>query len=103
MKKDFAIRTLKRIKTIQETYYKLKDLGVDLIDYDSGINLLEESIAILFVEDEQNFEKALNDVQWWLYEDVDKIITHDDGSKVDVNTPEAFIDWLEMWYGKIIC
>ena len=98
MKKEFAIRTLKRIKEIKETYHKLKALGVDLIDYENGVNLLEESVALLFVKDEKNFEKALNDVQWWLYEKVDKIITLGDKSKVDVNTPEAFIDWLERWY-----
>ena len=98
MKKEFAIRTLNRIKEIQETYYKLKVLGVDLLEYEYGINLLEESIALLFIKDDDNFEKALNDVQWWLYENVDKIITLDDKSKVDVNTPEMFIDWFERWY-----
>ena len=55
MKKEFAIRTLKRIKEIQETYHKLKALGVDLIDYENGVNLLEESIALLFVKDEINW------------------------------------------------
>ena len=89
MKKEFAIRTLKRIKEIQETYHKLKALGVDLIDYENGVNLLEESVELLFVKDEKNFEKATNDVQWWLYE------------KEDVNTPEAFIDWLERWYDVV--
>ena len=98
MKKEFAIRTLKRIKEIQETYHKLKVLGVDLIDYENGVNLLEESVALLFVKDEKNFEKALNDVKWWLYENVDKIIMLGDKSKVDVNKPEAYIDWLERWY-----
>lgn len=101
MKKEFAIRTLKRIKEIQATYHKLKALGVDLIDYENGVNLLEESVALLFVKDEKNFEKALNDIQWWLYENVDKIITLGDKSKVDVNTPEAFIDWLERWYDVV--
>ena len=98
MKKEFAVRTLKRIKEIQQTHHKLKALGIDLIDYENGINLLEESIALMFTKDENDFEKALDDVQWWLYENVDKIITLKDKTKVDVNTPEAFIDWLEKWY-----
>jgi hypothetical protein len=101
MKKEFAIRTLKRIKEIQETYHKLKAFGVDLVDYENGVNLLEESIALLFVKDEENFEKALNNVQWWLYENVDKIITPGDGSEVDVNTPEDFIDWLDRRYDAV--
>ena len=98
MKKEFAVRTLKRIKEIQQTHHKLKALGVDLIDYENGINLLEESISIMFTENENDFEKVLNDVQWWLYDNVDKIITLKDNTKVDVNTPEAFIDWLNKWY-----
>lgn len=98
MKKEFAVRTLKRIKEIQQTHHKLKALGIDLIDYENGINLLEESIALMFTENENDFEKALDDVQWWLYENVDKILTLKDDTKVDVNTPEAFIDWLEKWY-----
>jgi hypothetical protein len=101
MKKTFAIKTLKKIKEIQETYYKLKALGVDLIDYEKGVDLLEESIALLFVKDEKNFENALKDVQWWLYEKVDKIITLGDKSKVDVSTPEDFIDWLDRWYDVV--
>ena len=98
MKKEFAVRTLKRIKEIQQTHHKLKALGIDLIDYENGINLLEESIALMFTENENDFEKAIDDVQWWLYENVDKILTLKDNTKVDVNTPEAFIDWLNKWY-----
>ena len=99
MKKEFAVRTLKRIKEIQQTHHKLKALGIDLIDYENGVNLLEESIALMFTTDENNFEKALNDVQWWLYDNVDKIININyNDTKVDVNTPEAFIGWLEKWY-----
>jgi hypothetical protein len=52
----------------------------------------------MFTENENDFEKALNDVQWWLYDNVDKILTLKDNTKVDVNTPEAFIDWLNKWY-----
>ena len=101
MKKEFAIRTLKRIKEIQDTYHKLKALGIDLIDYESAVCLLEESLALLFGKDEENFEKALNDVQWWLYKNGDKIITLGDKSIVDVNSPEAFIYWLERWYDDV--
>jgi hypothetical protein len=100
MKKEFAVRALKRIKEINETYDKLKVLGIDLLDYENGINLLEESIALMFIENENDFERALNDVQWWLYENVDKIITLKDNTKVDVNKPEDFIDWINKWYKK---
>lgn len=98
MKKEFAIKVLKRIKEVQLNHMRLKKLGVDLIDYEDGIGLLEEGVAILFTKDDKGFEMALADVQWWLYDKVDKIITLKDKSKVDVNTPEAFINWLEKHY-----
>lgn len=40
MKKELSVRILQRIKTIQDNYRKLKELGVDLIDYENGVNLL---------------------------------------------------------------
>jgi hypothetical protein len=94
MKKEFAVKSLKRIKEIQETHDKLRDLGVDLLDFEDGVNLLEEGVALLFVKDEKDFDAAIDLVVWWLYEDVDKVITMADKSTVDVTMPEDFIDWL---------
>ena len=98
MKKQFAVKALKRIIQIQKRHRIAKRLGIDLIELDNGVELLEESIATLFTKKDKDFELALNDVQWWLYENVDKIITLQDKTKLDVTTPESFIDWLEDWY-----
>lgn len=98
MKKHFAIRTLNRIKEMQEIKIKLKDLGIDLINYEDGVNLLEESVALLFTHDELQFERALTDVQWWLYERAEKILHHSDGKKQDLTDVEDFVNWLEDWY-----
>lgn len=97
IKKDYAVKVLKRIKKIQENYHKLKELGVDLIDYEDGVNLLEESIAVLFSKDDKTFENILNDVQWWLYEGVEKKITYND-RVILVTEPEDFIDWIQEHY-----
>lgn len=100
MKKQHAIQVLNRIKAMQATKSKLRQLGVCLADYEDGVTLLKESVAILFAKDEKQFESILDDVQWWLYEKVDKVITLADGNKVDVTTPEAFVDWVEKFYGS---
>lgn len=98
IKKDFAVNALKRILEIQETHQKLRALGVDLIEYENGVNLLEEAVSILICEKEGALDDALEMVQWWLYNDVEKVITIN-GSSVDVETPEAFVDWALGWYG----
>lgn len=40
-----------------------------------------------------------NDIEWWLYEDVDKIITLNNKTEIDVTTPEALYDYL-VTYAK---
>lgn len=96
-KKEFAVKILNRIKQIQATYRILRNNGVDLLEYENGVNLLEESIALLFTDNEDSLEKALSDVQWWIYEDVKKIITMKD-KKINVELPGDFINWLEEFY-----
>lgn len=101
MKKDFAIKALQRIKQLQATQRELKKHGIELLEHDEkSIDLLEECVALLFTKSEKDYESALADVQWWLYEKVDKIITLGDKTKIDVNSAEAFIDWLEKWFSK---
>jgi hypothetical protein len=97
-KQQFAIKALERIKAIQDNYRKLRKLGVDLMEYEDGVGLLEEAVALLLCEDEKYFDNALNTVQWWLYEDVEKVITLKDQTKVDVTSAPAFVSWLDEWY-----
>jgi hypothetical protein len=95
---EFAIKALERIKAIQENYRKLRKLGVDLMEYEDGVNLLEEAVALVLCEDEKHLDSALDMVQWWLYEDVEKVITLKDKTKVDVTSAAAFVSWLDEWY-----
>jgi hypothetical protein len=48
---------------------------------------------MILSETEKEFEFTLNEVQWWLYERVDKKYYLSD-SDVDVSKPEDFIDFL---------
>jgi hypothetical protein len=99
-KKQFAVKALKRILEIQSNYQELKKLGVDLINYENGVSLLEESIGLILFDDEEKFqEHVFIDVQWFLYENVKKEVQVDD-TIIDVSTPEAFIEWLSSFYQK---
>ncbi len=98
MKKEFAVRALKKIKEIQKHHAQLKKLGVSFELHENIADSLEEAICILFTDNDKDFEKALADVQWWLYENVEKVILVVNLEKIDVKTPEKFIDWLEKFY-----
>lgn len=43
-------------------------------------------------------EEVMNDngdwISWWLYEDVDKVVTFNNGEKIIVKTPEQLYDFL---------
>jgi hypothetical protein len=95
MKKDFAIRALIGIKEMHQTNLQLKKLGVDLSDFDLGIDKLEEAVSIMFSKDEEHFEHILEMVHWWLYDKVDKIIYYDEGERFDLNKVEDFVNYLE--------
>ena len=100
MKKEYAIKVLEALKERSSKIHTLYSFGVNLIDFDEEVTQkMEESIAVLFCNDiEDNYKHILSDVGWWLYENVDKIITLKDGQKVDVNKVDDFVDWLSVHY-----
>src|SRR5574343_1484202 len=97
MKKEFAVRTLNRIKEIITKIESLAKLGINLIEYEHNIDLLTESIALLFVKNDSHLEQALDDIEWWLYEKVEKKITVNK-KVIDVHSAEQFIDWFSTHY-----
>lgn len=100
MKKDFAIRALVSIKEMHETNSQLRKLGVDLTEFEMGVDSLEEAVSIMFSKDEEHFEHILEMVQWWLYEKVGKIIYYDEGDRLDLNKVEDFVNYLERSYSE---
>lgn len=94
LRQQFAVKALTRIKEMQDKKNKLTSLGVDLTNYDDGVELLEEAVALLFSDN----DAAMEDVQWWLYEKADKVITLKDKKKLDLTKVEDFVNWLDEWY-----
>lgn len=100
MKEEYIKKTLLRIKEYQDNLSNLNKFGIELLEYYSPLaNCLEESIAILLAKDDKQFELILDDIQWWLYEGVDKIISFDDGKPSrDLNSVDDYVKWLIEWY-----
>lgn len=99
MKKEFVKKALQRIKDQQPKYSALKALGVDVMELqDQLINIIEESISVLLSNnDDKKHDLILQDIQWWLYENVDKIISYDE-NKVDVNSLDNYVNWMFEHY-----
>lgn len=93
MNQPLAVKILTAIREIQSKHEQLAKLGIDLEEYETRtISLLEECVAVLASHDEQTFESALNDIQWWLYE-TDKTVFVGD-NELDLTDISAFVIWL---------
>jgi len=91
-------KALKRLKDQLAKAKQLEALGVNTLDYDTPyICMIEELICALFAKDENEFDKVLEDVQWWLEESETKIIQKD-GQKIDVSDPKEFVKILTTIY-----
>jgi len=73
---------------------------INKIDKECGISFHESSLdnCYNYLFDlvlEQYFnEDGIDLIYWWLYEDVDKTITSEDGSKIELNSARDLYDYL---------
>ena len=94
MKKEEFIKTINILTKIGDTITKLYDIGVDIVSsplYDYGIIA---DILWTYIYGEE----GMDIINWWLYENVDKIITID-GENIDVTKVEDLYDFLNKYYG----
>jgi hypothetical protein len=95
MKKELLIKVLNRLKSDHERISKLREFGIDLTEFNDGlINILEETICLLISE--EKFDSNLDLIQWWLYDQPNKVFYYDDRPDVDVdvNKVEDFVQYL---------
>ena len=96
----FMVDSLNKIKAYQERKHELFILGIDISELQPQIiDNLEESLAWLVTNKPLEVGLVLDDIQWWLYEKVNKIITVKE-KKWDVNKVEDFVKWLFKFYNK---
>lgn len=102
--KEFVKKTLEFIKERSNFVQYLYKLKIDIINLDLGENLMIEAIARIVVSHKKDKNKKWKgktkiqiikeDIEWWLYENVDKIIYFDMDDKLDINDIDDYIDYL---------
>lgn len=99
MKKEFIVNCLNKLKDLHFKRLQVYAVGIDLLNFESCDDLLIEAIAMLFEDYNENGKLIIDDIYWWLYENVKKEIAID--KKIyNVAKTEDFVDWLEDWYKK---
>ena len=110
MKKEFAIKALKSIKKLTEVREKLLELGVNIniSSLRTSDDMLHKAVAMFLLPEngnEKTLEAIIEDITWWLYENVDKVITVSNPNNSEeaekeyiVETAEQFIEWACDWY-----
>ena len=84
------IKVLKAYKKYVDTLYALEDFGIDLNE-----GPIADSVDTIFDAwlDSITNEEGQDLVYWWLFEDVDKVITDND-NEINVDDIEEFTKYL---------
>lgn len=92
--KTIIISSLEKMKSEHDKRNVLYDHGVDLINYENYIQTVALDLIVYLIGD----KKHKDDVEWWLYESVDKIYYIKDKNKkevqIDVNSAKNFVDFI---------
>ncbi len=91
-----ALLAIQAITEHREVFYKY---GVNFVEFPSGLTELEKCIAMMFSSREEDYAIILDYIQWWLYEDVKKVIWVNK-KKVNVSTASKFVEWLYLEYSE---
>lgn len=100
MVKQYIIDTLNLINQINEKISKLYTLGVDLLELETGVSGLEDSISVILRKEKDKEYGYIQDlVGWWLYNNVEKTIW-DKETTYHLDNMEDFVDYLIQNYQK---
>lgn len=84
-----------RMRKVVDTLYQVNIDIINSVLFDNNYSdLVIRSIAFPF----HDVKNVIDDIEWWLYEDVDKIITLKDGTEVDVTTLKDYTNYLFEFY-----
>ena len=94
LKKETFVNALLNIKKQSEKVHKfssaIEEMSDGFIVFDNDNLYLSSLIEVLreVMNDKDDF------ISWWLYEDVEKVIWLDDGTRIELNTAEDLYDYL---------
>lgn len=97
IRKDDFVRSINAILEQAERDEEINN-ALDVIcgnDYSSCVAETSTIVTSALIELLGNLINDEDDyISWWLYEDVDKIITDAFGNKIEIDTPEKLYDFL---------
>ena len=97
IRKDDFVRSINAILEQAERDEEINN-ALDVIcnnDYSSCVAETSTIITTALIELLGNLTNDEDDyINWWLYEDVDKVVTDVFGNKIEMDTPEKLYDFL---------
>lgn len=88
------LKYISTVKALHEREKALYELGFDAINFSNDYYVaMRALLGMAFTE------AQIEIIEWWLYEDVDKVITWpSEGRSVRLDTAEQLLDYLERAY-----
>lgn len=89
--KEEFVKIIENDRTYHDIVNKIEECGISFYesDLDSCYNYLFD-----FVLQKYFNEDGIDLIYWWMYEDVDKVITNEDNSTIELNSIEDLYDYL---------
>lgn len=89
-KKEF-VKIIENDRVYHTIIDKIEKYGISI--YESEPHKCYSALLDILLEQFFNSE-GIELIYWWLYEDVDKVITNDDDSTIELNSAEDLYDYL---------
>lgn len=90
--KERLAQCLTTLKAETEKRDEIYKHGVDLSNYDQ--TYITELIGLIVFLIEKDVK---DEIEWWIYENVEKVYSFNDGTKLNVEKPEDLIQHLIEW------
>ncbi len=85
------VKIIENDRTYHDITDKIEKFGISF--YESDLDKCYYNLFNLVLEQYFN-EDGIDLIYWWLYEDVDKTIISEDGSKIELNSARDLYDYL---------
>ena len=84
------------IKAIKKEEKRLYEIGRNLESLGDGFIVIENPLIESIVKFlETAMEDDCNYINWWLFEDIDKKVWLEDGTEIDLSTPQKLYKFLK--------
>ena len=93
--KEYLMKWLEILQSHRKKTDAIYKQDVDLYNFGEPlVTAIEDAMAFVVARDEENYKYALDLIQWWLYDRVQKKVWDADGTEHDLIEMEALCDYL---------